>query len=126
MGQGSGSARLGLAIGVTILSLFALTNPILAATYTVGGAGGWTFNVNNWPNGKSFKPGDVLAFNYDKTVHNVVAVSKRGYDSCNSPKGAKTYQTGKDRIKLNKGANYFICTIPTHCQSGMKISINAA
>lgn len=60
MGQGSGSARLGLAIGVTILSLFALTNPILAATYTVGGAGGWTFNVNNWPNGKSFKPGDVL------------------------------------------------------------------
>ncbi|KAL2554806.1 basic blue protein-like [Forsythia ovata] len=32
-----------------------------AATYTVGGAGGWTFDVADWPKGKNFKVGDILA-----------------------------------------------------------------
>jgi len=31
-----------------------------AATYTVGGTGGWTFNTVAWPKGKRFKAGDTL------------------------------------------------------------------
>ena len=31
-----------------------------AATYTVGGSSGWTFNVESWTDGKSFRAGDVL------------------------------------------------------------------
>ncbi|KAK6156947.1 hypothetical protein DH2020_011195 [Rehmannia glutinosa] len=31
-----------------------------AAIYTVGGGGGWTFNVAAWPKGKPFKAGDTL------------------------------------------------------------------
>lgn len=56
----------------------------------------------------------------------MVAVSKEDYDSCSSTGGAKVYQSGKDRIKLSKGSNYFICTLPGHCQSGMKIAITAS
>lgn len=32
-----------------------------AATYTVGGPGGWTFNTDSWPKGKRFRAGDVLS-----------------------------------------------------------------
>lgn len=126
MAQGRGSARPCLAIGVAVLCLLVLTEPALGAIYTVGGAGGWTFNVNNWPRGKSFRAGDVLVFKYGKTLHNVVAVDKRGYDTCSPSRGARVYQTGSDRMRLGRGHNYFICTIPGHCQAGMKIDVSAA
>lgn len=31
-----------------------------AATYTVGGSSGWTFNVSGWPKGKRFRAGDII------------------------------------------------------------------
>ena len=31
-----------------------------AATYTVGGTSGWTFNTAGWTKGKRFKAGDTL------------------------------------------------------------------
>lgn len=64
-------------------------------------------------------------FNYNPKIHNVVAVSRAGYNGCNTPKGSKVYLTGKDRIKLVKGQNFFICNIAGHCESGMKIAVNA-
>lgn len=65
-------------------------------------------------------------FNYNPAAHNVVAVNKVGYNTCTTPPGAsKVHQTGKDQIKLVKGQNFFICSIPGHCQSGMKIAITA-
>ncbi|XP_057531741.1 basic blue protein-like [Amaranthus tricolor] len=128
MGQGRGSARvsLGLVVGVAMLCLLAQMQPTLAALYTVGGPSGWTFNVQNWPRGKPFKAGDILAFNYARNAHNVVAVTSRGFNSCTAPKGSKVYQTGRDRIRLSRGVNYFICTFPGHCKGGMKIAVNAA
>ncbi|KAI3770331.1 hypothetical protein L6452_01459 [Arctium lappa] len=97
-----------------------------AATYVVGGRAGWTFNLSGWPKGKNFKAGDILVFNYRKGVHNVVAVSKAGYDGCSTtPRNAKVYTSGKDQIRLVKGLNNFICTLPGHCASGMKIQVSA-
>ena len=64
-------------------------------------------------------------FNYDSTTHNVVAVDRSGYNSCTAPAGAKVYGSGKDQIKLARGQNYFICSSVGHCQSGMRIAINA-
>ncbi|XP_071725619.1 basic blue protein-like [Rutidosis leptorrhynchoides] len=98
-----------------------------AATFVVGDKNGWMFNLSGWPTGKNFKAGDVLVFNYPKGAHNVVAVNKAGYDGCSaSPSNAKVYSTGADRIKLVKGLNNFICTIPGHCDSGMKIQVMAS
>lgn len=69
---------------------------------------------------------DIGVFNYSTAAHNVVAVNKAGYSSCTSPRGAKVYTSGKDQIKLVKGQNFFICSFAGHCQSGMKIAVNAA
>eukprot|EP00268_Persea_americana_P046378 TRINITY_DN47780_c1_g1_i1.p1 TRINITY_DN47780_c1_g1~~TRINITY_DN47780_c1_g1_i1.p1 ORF type:complete len:125 (+),score=16.70 TRINITY_DN47780_c1_g1_i1:59-433(+) len=122
MAQGIGSAQKWLVIGVTLLFLCDIAQ---AATYTVGDKGGWSFNLVNWPKGKSFKAGDVLMFKYNPTIHNVVAVNRNGYNGCTTPRGSKVYRTGNDNIKLVKGQNYFICNIVGHCQAGMKIAINA-
>lgn len=64
-------------------------------------------------------------FNYDPTIHNVVAVDKAGYLSCKAPANANVYGTGNDQVKLPRGRSYFICNLPSHCHSGMKIAVNA-
>ncbi|XVF00726.1 hypothetical protein REPUB_Repub04eG0026300 [Reevesia pubescens] len=99
---------------------------VQSAIYTVGGANGWTFNTVGWPAGKSFKAGDTLVFNYNPSLHNVVVVNRAGYNSCSAPRGAKVYTSGKDRIKLAKGQNFFICSFTGHCQAQMKIAVTAA
>ncbi|KAH9615694.1 hypothetical protein KSS87_021089 [Heliosperma pusillum] len=125
MAQGRGSATSALAVGLAILCLMAIAQPTLGAIYNVGGAGGWTFNVVNWPRGKSFRAGDVLVFNYARSQHNVVPVGGSGYNGCNG-RGGRVNQSGRDRFTLKRGANYFICSFPGHCQGGMKIAVNAA
>ncbi|CAI9770115.1 unnamed protein product [Fraxinus pennsylvanica] len=112
-------------VTVTVLGMLILSNRASAAVYTVGDAAGWNFNVAGWENGKHFRAGDVLVFNYIPAAHNVVSVDRRAYNSCTTPKGAKVYQSGRDRIRLVRGQNCFICNFPGHCQSGMKIAINA-
>lgn len=69
----------------------------------------------------------VIVFNYNSKIHNVVAVDKAGYTSCKTPASAgyETFKSGNDEIKLESGENYFICNFPGHCQTGMKIFINA-
>ncbi|XP_057729922.1 basic blue protein-like [Arachis stenosperma] len=125
-GRGSASLLMVMATLIPLTCLLFLVKPSNAATYTVGGPGGWSFNTNSWPNGKTFRAGDVLVFNYDSSTHNVVAVDRIGYSSCRTPGGAKVFRSGKDQIKIARGANYFICNVPGHCESGMKIAINAA
>ncbi|XP_073127992.1 basic blue protein-like [Henckelia pumila] len=119
MGEGRRSALLILAVVVMVLTAE-------ATTYTVGDSGGWSYFVSGWPQGKHFVAGDSLVFNYNPSFHNVVKVSGGGYNGCTTPSGSKVYQSGKDRITLAKGENYFICSIPGHCEAMMKIAVNAA
>ncbi|KAK4438269.1 Chemocyanin [Sesamum alatum] len=126
MSGGRGSALVvGVVVVTVALAVVFQCEVAEAATYTVGDAGGWSFNVATWPKGKRFRAGDTLVFNYNSGIHNVVAVNKAGYQGCTTPSGAKVYQTGNDQIKLRKGPNFFICTIPGHCQAGMKIAVTA-
>ncbi|KAL9234212.1 hypothetical protein vseg_009107 [Gypsophila vaccaria] len=121
----SGTTKSRLVFWVAMLGLWALARPAMGAVFDVGGSLGWTFNVQSWPENKPFQAGDVLVFNYLREWHNVVTVDKYGYDNCISPRNAKVYQSGRDIITLTKGPNYFICTAIGHCQSGMKILVNA-
>ncbi|KAG9160660.1 hypothetical protein Leryth_025612 [Lithospermum erythrorhizon] len=124
MAQGRGNAAL-FAVAIMIC-LVALQVEVAQATiHRVGGVKGWTYNVTGWPHKKIFKAGDILFFKYSPLFHDVVAVNKYGYQTCKAPKGAKVYKRGVDMIKLLKGANYFICSFPQHCQSGLKIAIYA-
>jgi hypothetical protein len=55
MALGRGSAL------VLLVCFFVLHSELAhAVTYTVGGAGGWTFNTVGWPQGKRFRAGDTL------------------------------------------------------------------
>ncbi|KAL1534281.1 basic blue protein-like [Salvia divinorum] len=123
MAMGRGSA---MVIAMMIVGVLTVSQVAEAATYPVGGSGGWTFNVAAWPKGKRFRAGDTLVFNYNSAIHNTVPVDRSGYSGCTAPATAKVFQTGKDQIKLKKGQNFFICSIPGHCQSGMKIAVTAA
>uniref|UniRef100_A0A199U9V8 Phytocyanin domain-containing protein n=1 Tax=Manihot esculenta TaxID=3983 RepID=A0A199U9V8_MANES len=130
--QGRFSAKQGTLMATTLLFLvlklhFKATQ---AATYTVGDTSGWTFNIQSWTTGKNSRPlclesflGTV--FNYDPSLHNVAIVDINGYNSCSASPRSITYSSGKDSVKWNKGENYYICSIPGHCDGGLKIAITA-
>ncbi|KAK6940546.1 Phytocyanin domain [Dillenia turbinata] len=125
--QGRCSARKALLIAITLLVSLALHfEAIQAADYIVGESSGWTFDVENWSKGKKFKSGDNLIFNYDTSLHNVVVVDAKGYGSCTASSTAKTYSSGSDKVKLSKGMNYFICSLPGHCDMGVKVAVKAS
>ncbi|CAH9106074.1 unnamed protein product [Cuscuta europaea] len=103
-----------------VLLLCALAN---AHTIPVGDSAGWTYDMGGWPNGKTFKAGDILVFKYDPAEHTVVIVSKENYDSC-KPVG-KTLSSGHDHVRLTSGTSYYICGIADHCDFGQKINVTA-
>ncbi|KAG6571299.1 hypothetical protein SDJN03_30214, partial [Cucurbita argyrosperma subsp. sororia] len=114
-----------VAVAMALLLLLGFEHGDAATTFVVGDSNGWNLGTEGWPNGKVIRAGDILRFNYNPTVHNVVAVDEGGYRSCIAPKGAKVFNSGKDEIILSRGHNFFICTTPGHCQAGMKIAINS-
>lgn len=57
MAQARGSAIIAV---VTVLLLLMHCNIGSATTFKVGDDGGWAFGVQNWPQGKTFKCGDIL------------------------------------------------------------------
>lgn len=59
MYQGRDSATSAMVFPILCL-LLAAAHLATADEYTVGDSSGWSFNVVNWPNGKSFKAGDVI------------------------------------------------------------------
>ncbi|KAE9596757.1 hypothetical protein Lal_00007525 [Lupinus albus] len=123
MAQGRSNSAV-IALMLLLCMLVFHSEIVHATTFQVGDAGGWTFEVSNWPSGKTFKAGDILEFNYKVNEHNLVVVNEGGYNSCTG--SGKVYNSGKDQIKLVKGKNYFICSLPGHCQRGMKIAVSAA
>ncbi|XP_010514055.1 PREDICTED: basic blue protein-like [Camelina sativa] len=125
-GRGSASWSVGAIVALMAVSVLLLhADYAQAVTYTVGDSGVWTFNAVGWPKGKNFRAGDVLVFNYNPSMHNVVKVDSGSYNSCKTPAGARTYTSGKDRITLSRGQNFFICNFPNHCESNMKIAVTA-
>lgn len=55
----------------------------------------------------------------------MVKVNQNGYNSCVASGGSPPYKSGSDSITLVKGANYFICGVPGHCDLGQKIAVIA-
>jgi len=60
MAQGRGFSAMILFCCVLVL----LSEMADATSFVVGDNNGWSFNTNNWPNGKKFKAGDVLGLSY--------------------------------------------------------------
>ncbi|OIT06032.1 basic blue protein, partial [Nicotiana attenuata] len=106
----------------TIWCILLQTSISNADTFLVGGTNGWGFNMNGWPNGKIFNVGDVVEFKYQVGMHNVVIVSKAGFNSCNAT-GGEGLSTGDDEVLVPKGTTYFICSIGNHCAKGVKVAV---
>ncbi|KAL3737247.1 hypothetical protein ACJRO7_026074 [Eucalyptus globulus] len=86
------------------------------------------------PNGKKLRDlfrlflllGNFSVFKYDPSNRNVVVVDSGGYNSCQALTGAKVHTSVNDQINLVKGGNCFLCSFEGHCESGMKIAVNAS
>ncbi|XBJ26362.1 hypothetical protein VPH35_003800 [Triticum aestivum] len=100
----------------------------LSASHTVGALdGSWDLQTNysQWVSRIRFIKGDELKFQYSAVVHNVVEVSKMGYDSCNGSNPIETFPTGNNVVPLaTVGTRYFICGVSRHYDAGMKVEVN--
>ncbi|KAF2910636.1 hypothetical protein DAI22_11g116200 [Oryza sativa Japonica Group] len=116
-----------VAVGLVVLVCSAAA--AAAETHVVGDSKGWGFSVayDSWASGKAFAAGDTLDARELAGVHNVVAASAAEYRSCkvrNSADAAAT-AAGSAKLDLKKGVNYFICGVPGHCATGMKLRVVA-
>jgi len=128
MAKGGGSAGLVLALGLLILVASQCAYVEGArAIYTVGGIQGWgPFAYSRWlATVPKLKAGDQLVFRYNPSVHDVMVVGYKGFKSCRVTGRPKQFRSGKDKIALKKGWNYFICGVPGHCAQGMKLAVKA-
>lgn len=130
MQKGSGALRVSVYVAGLIM-VMVMAKGVKGREYVVGkGEGGWGFDFERlgWTIGKEFKEGDVLIFNYMEGTHNVVVMDEEGYMSCGSAgtRLSRVMESGNDRITLKKGTNLFICSVPGHCQGGMRLALDAA
>ncbi|KZV31580.1 hypothetical protein F511_13520 [Dorcoceras hygrometricum] len=110
---------------VVLIMICGLIHGVPAAIYTVGDSSGWSIGgYGSWASDKSFTVGDTLVFNY-APGHTVDEVSPNDYQSCTTGNALTTDSSGATSITLRSaGQHYFICGVPGHCSSGMKLSVN--
>ncbi|XP_061347959.1 mavicyanin [Gastrolobium bilobum] len=94
--------------------------------FIVGDGYGWDdlYDFNNWPDGIEFHVGDVLVFNYERGLHNVLQVDYTGYENCIKDSYIRRFSSGNDSVILKEGRAWFICGINDHCENGQKLDIN--
>ncbi|KAF9592277.1 hypothetical protein IFM89_013503 [Coptis chinensis] len=99
----------------------------LATEFVVGDAAGWTkgFDYAAWANGKDFRVGDKLVFNYPVGAHNVFKVNGTSFKDCAIPPVNEALISGNDVIALAAPGNkWYICGVGQHCAlGGQKLSI---
>ncbi|XP_061364252.1 blue copper protein-like [Gastrolobium bilobum] len=112
-----------------ILVLFLAINMALpttrAAIHTVGDTTGWTIGADysTWASNLTFVVGDSLVFNYEDD-HTVDEVKESDYKTCTWGNSMSTDSSGTTTVALKTaGTHYFICGIPGHCESGMKLAV---
>ncbi|XP_002968266.2 mavicyanin [Selaginella moellendorffii] len=114
------SLVLGLVLG--FLVRFAAS----AALYKVGDNLGWNLNVNytQWAAKYPFALGDSVVFVFSGS-HSVLMVNEIDYVLCNIHNPVQSLLSGR-AITLAARKNFFICGIPGHCITGMKVAIYAS
>lgn len=67
----------------------------------------------------------LAAFTYSPELHDVVEVTRAGYDACSSANNISAFRTGNDAVPLTAvGTRYFLCGLTGHCGNGMKIRVD--
>ena len=67
----------------------------------------------------------LAAFTYSPELHDVVEVTKAGFDACSSANNISAFRSGNDVVPLTAvGTRYFLCGLTGHCGNGMKIRVD--
>ncbi|KAI3827373.1 hypothetical protein L1987_01446 [Smallanthus sonchifolius] len=99
-----------MAIMVASMQLY---DTVAETTHVVGDALGWTI-----------LPGGAAALGFTTNLHEVVAAN---YEPCTSTNPIYLATTIPDSLTLTTaGTHYYICTFPSHCQIGQKLTINVS
>ncbi|KAI5326055.1 hypothetical protein L3X38_035129 [Prunus dulcis] len=119
-----------LVIGISLfVCLLLQCEEIYGKEYLVGDVKRWNpdTNLSSWPEGKKFKAGDVLNFQYTSHLFDVVALGNYpGYEACDPyPVPKKIYSSGNDYVVLEKGTNSFVPFDVSYCKRGMKLQVEA-
>ncbi|KAF7075581.1 hypothetical protein CFC21_080345 [Triticum aestivum] len=105
---------------VLLLVVCCATTVVQGKEWVVGDNKGWSFGVSGWESGKDIQSGDVLGENSKDQV------GEGDYNSCRVSGPSRTYTSGNDHIQLARGGKaFFICSLPGHCQQGMKIAVTS-
>ncbi|KAJ3693639.1 hypothetical protein LUZ60_009119 [Juncus effusus] len=111
---------------LAIMAIMVIADVAMGKNYTVGApAGSWDLSTDYsaWVADKTFYTGDNLIFSYS-SAHDVAEVSKDDYDSCSGSSPISIDKSGNTVFPLTKtGTRYFICAVPSHCTSGMLVTI---
>ncbi|CAI9298400.1 unnamed protein product [Lactuca saligna] len=107
-----------------------------AKQFIVGGPFGWGVPHNHrfydkWSNHHTFKPHDVLIFNFTDELSNndVAEVTRDAYRKCDTENPISHQTTSLARFNLkNMSMNnhYYICTIHQRCKQGQKLAIRVS
>ncbi|XP_022145012.1 umecyanin-like [Momordica charantia] len=117
-----------------VASLFvvgALLHVVAAVDHDVGGDFGWNLPPNStffsdWSRSRTFSVGDKLVFRSKATESHDVAEppSQADFDGCVKP-GITFGTSAVFSITLDRPRRrYFICTIGSHCNAGMKFVVD--
>ncbi|KAK8937252.1 hypothetical protein KSP39_PZI012529 [Platanthera zijinensis] len=118
------ASKLSFFIAVAVLPAIV---SVEATNFLVGEDDGWSLGVNfaEWAEGKQFKVGDTLVFQYKAVEHDVFSVSESDFNSCTAPVSIQHLLPDTYEITLTSpGRKWYICGKGNHCQSGMKLSID--
>ncbi|KAI3879958.1 hypothetical protein MKX03_023103 [Papaver bracteatum] len=99
-----------------------------AKTVVVGGASGWSPNVNYtiWQQSLKFYKNDTLLFVYDKNRFTVLQVEKMDYLSCNQSSQVQNWSAGngRDLVPLNETTQFYFISGEDYCFEGMKVEVD--
>ncbi|KVI09637.1 mavicyanin-like [Cynara cardunculus var. scolymus] len=80
---------------------------------------------NNWSSSQSFHPGDILHFEFESQMYNVLQVSYGQYARCEWEYPENIYSDGPALVSLTKtGELYFTCSIFNYCLLGLKMIVD--
>ncbi|RLN34554.1 basic blue protein-like [Panicum miliaceum] len=106
-----------------------LPAPALAEIFLVGGTTGWNLSYPiGWPEGKTFKVGDSLVFDYPKGQFTVTEVDSETFRECNLQGNTiHEWTSGHDVVPLeNPGRRWFFSSLANHCNLGLKLVVSVA
>ncbi|XP_065850468.1 cucumber peeling cupredoxin-like [Euphorbia lathyris] len=100
-----------------------------ATTFTVGDSLGWSLPPNNsidfyqnWSANHTFQIGDSLLFNWTGTHTATEVANKEEYENC-TKMGIILASSGISTLLSQNGTRYFVCSVGTHCEQGMKVAV---